>query len=111
MFKQLRELKEYFIQLANKQPEQPELFRMINEAHGEWVQALEQLDNCDPDMLEYVIHEVQAKERRYMALMMQARQEGLTAWKAHHLATQPCPNAGTVCIEEKADRFVGHYEN
>ncbi|WP_031516713.1 DUF2508 family protein [Desulfofalx alkaliphila] len=80
LLRQLREVMEFLNRLMGRQEEGPELFAMIEQAHLDWQHAMQQLDLCDKDMLDYVIHQLQARERRYIALMMQARQEGLVAW-------------------------------
>lgn len=65
---------------AKKQPRM-DLIDMIEQAKREWQIALKQLDFCDRDLLDYMVHHIQAKERRYMALLQQARQENITAWQ------------------------------
>jgi len=66
--------------ITNKQP-QMELIKMIEQAKKEWQVALSQLDFCDQDMLDSIVHEIQAKERRFVALLQQARKENIIAWE------------------------------
>ena len=63
-----------------RQPEtdKPELLQMINEAKADWEIAVQHFNLCDKDMIDFAIHEYQAKERRFMALLQQAKREGLT---------------------------------
>ncbi|MTI80529.1 MAG: DUF2508 family protein [Firmicutes bacterium] len=69
-------------QFQKHNPQPPNLVEMIDQAKEEWEISLNQLNNCDQDMLDYVIHDIHAKERRYMSLLMQARKESLGAWKS-----------------------------
>jgi len=52
----------------------------VQNAGQEWRQALKEMDYIDGDLAEYVIFKVNAAERRYIALLEQARREGITAW-------------------------------
>jgi hypothetical protein len=52
----------------------------VQNAGQEWRQALKEMDYIDGDLAEYVIFKINAAERRYIALLEQARREGLTAW-------------------------------
>ncbi|MBM7853658.1 hypothetical protein JOC37_000023 [Desulfohalotomaculum tongense] len=84
---QLWEVRNYIYQLIGKKDRQrPKLMEMIEKARTDWIHAAEQLNFCDRDMVEYVIHEIHAKERRYMALLMQAKKDGLTAWNENELS-------------------------
>ncbi|OPZ73190.1 MAG: hypothetical protein BWY80_00984 [Firmicutes bacterium ADurb.Bin456] len=49
-------------------------------ARQEWQLALKEMNYMDGDLSEYVIYKINAAERRYMALLAQARKEGVTAW-------------------------------
>lgn len=52
----------------------------VQNARDEWRQALKEMDYIDGDLAEYVIFKINAAERRYIALLDQARKEGITAW-------------------------------
>ncbi|MDD4237586.1 MAG: DUF2508 family protein [Desulfotomaculaceae bacterium] len=52
----------------------------VQNAREEWRQALKEMDYIDGDLAEYAIFKINAAERRYIALLNQARKEGLTAW-------------------------------
>lgn len=52
----------------------------VQNARDEWRQALKELDYIDGDLAEYAIFKINAAERRYIALLNQARKEGITAW-------------------------------
>ena len=60
----------------------PALVTAIENAQREWKQALMELDHIDGDLAEYIIFKINAAERRYMALLEQAKKEGVTAWPA-----------------------------
>lgn len=82
IIEQWHEATELFAKLAGITKKQPqlELMDMIERAKREWQVALNQLDFCDQDMLDSIVHEIQAKERRFMALLQQARKENIIAW-------------------------------
>lgn len=82
ILEQWREVTELLAQLAGTTKKQPqlELMELIDRAKREWQLALKQLDFCDQDMLDSIVYEIQAKERRFMALLQQARQENIIAW-------------------------------
>lgn len=52
----------------------------VQNAREEWRQALNEMDYIDGDLAEYAIFKINAAERRYIALLKQARKEGVTAW-------------------------------
>ncbi|MDD4239121.1 MAG: DUF2508 family protein [Desulfotomaculaceae bacterium] len=52
----------------------------VQNARKEWRQALKEMDYIDGDLAEYAIFKINAAERRYIALLNQARKEGITAW-------------------------------
>ncbi|KJS73104.1 MAG: hypothetical protein JL56_11780 [Desulfotomaculum sp. BICA1-6] len=61
-----------------KQP--PGLIEATNDAKRTWKQALDYLNHIDNTFVDYAVHNINASERRYVALVQQARKEGLTAW-------------------------------
>lgn len=52
----------------------------VQNAREEWRQAIKEMDYIDGDLAEYAIFKINAAERRYIALLNQARKEGITAW-------------------------------
>lgn len=56
------------------------LLNAVEWARQEWQQALKEMNYTDGDLSEYVIYKINAAERRYIALLVQARKEGVTAW-------------------------------
>lgn len=67
-------------------PPAPTLVSAVESALRDWQQAIKEMDHIDGELTEYVIYKVNAAERRYMALLEQAKREGVTAWP---------PSAGT----------------
>ncbi|NLI11103.1 DUF2508 family protein [Pelotomaculum propionicicum] len=78
------------IKEALEGPAPPFLVTAVENARRDWREALRELDHIDRDLDEYVIFKINAAERRYMALLEQARREGVRAWPA--LAEYPCEN-------------------
>ncbi len=56
------------------------LVEAANDAKKTWKQALDYLNYTDNTFVDYAVHHINASERRYIALVQQARKEGLTAW-------------------------------
>lgn len=52
----------------------------VQNAREEWQQALKEMNYIDGELSEYTIFKINAAERRYIALLNQARKEGITAW-------------------------------
>ena len=61
-------------------PPVPELVKAVEDARREWQLALKEINYIDNDLDEYVIFKINSAERRYMALLEQARKEGMNAW-------------------------------
>ncbi len=78
-FFELLDFLSYLFKRKQLRPKKPELLQMIEEAKADWQLALQHLNICDREMIDFAIHEYQAKERRFMALLQQARREGITA--------------------------------
>jgi len=57
------------------------LEQQIEEAKRTWKVALEQMCWADKDMLDAAILHATACERRYIALLQMARNQGYTAWE------------------------------
>ncbi len=51
------------------------------EALREWKQARIALDYADKEMIDYAVHNLNAKEKRFTGLLLKAREAGLTAWE------------------------------
>lgn len=58
----------------------PTLLTSIEKARKEWQHAVKEMNHIDIDMAEYIIFKINAAERRFMALLEQAKKEGITAW-------------------------------
>jgi hypothetical protein len=84
-------------------PQSPPLVNAIENARVDWQQALRELDHIDGAMAEYVIFKINAAERRYMALLEQAKKEGVTAWSN----TAGFLPASQICSEDN----TGEVEN
>jgi len=82
-------------------PAPPSLVIAVEHARRDWQAAIKEMDHIDRDLDEYVIFKVNAAERRYMALLEQARREGVRAWPT--LAEYSCEN---MTVND-----VGHAEN
>jgi len=61
-------------------PPVPDLVKAVECARRDWQLALKEIDYIDSDLDEYVIFKINSAERRYMALLEQARKEGACAW-------------------------------
>lgn len=75
-----------FKELIEK-PAYPALVTSIKNAERDWKQALTELNHIDNDLAEYVIFKINAAERRYMALLEQAKKEGVAAWSGSAVFT------------------------
>jgi len=60
----------------------PTLLEEIDLAHKSWIEATGQLNFIDSDLLDYVIFKINAAERRFMALIKQAKEQKIAAWPA-----------------------------
>jgi hypothetical protein len=76
------------IKEALEGPAPPFLVTAVEHARRDWQEALKEMDHIDRDLDEYVIFKVNAAERRYVALLEEARREGVRAWPA--LAEYSC---------------------
>lgn len=80
-------------------PQSPPLVAAIESARVDWQQALREMDHIDGAMAEYVIFKINAAERRYIALLEQAKKEGVTAWSN----TAGFLSANHICSENSTD--------
>ncbi len=76
------------IKEALEGPAPPFLVTAVEHARRDWQEALKEMDHIDRDLDEYVIFKINAAERRYVALLEEARREGVRAWPA--LAEYSC---------------------
>lgn len=54
-------------------------FRAVEQARKEWQDAKKRFDQIsDPDLIDHAIYAVEATERRYMYLLIKAREGGVT---------------------------------
>lgn len=58
----------------------PDLLAMVESCRYAWQNAINEFNNCDPALVDYMIFKLNATERQYMALLAEARKEGLRAW-------------------------------
>ncbi|MCS5696489.1 DUF2508 family protein [Desulfofundulus thermocisternus] len=58
----------------------PTLVDIIDQARREWQEALKEFHLVDNEMVDYAIFKINTAERRFMALLNQARRSGVTAW-------------------------------
>lgn len=60
----------------------------IEQARSSWLVALDQMQWADDDMLDAAILYANACEKKYMALLHQARSQGFTAWDINHVDSE-----------------------
>jgi len=97
-----RYLEKLLIRISPLAPKPHQLLDAVNEAKRAWKQALADFNYItDRDLLDFAIHNIKASERRYMALVRRAKEEGLSAWPAGICA------AGLPQIEEKNHKLAG----
>lgn len=65
------------------------LVASIAEAQQQWLSARSQFDFvCDPDLVDHVVFSMDAAEKRYMFLLREAREHGVTVLAPHEAV--PC---------------------
>jgi len=67
-------------QFIYRYPKQMSLLEIIEECRLDWQNALQEFNFGQRDITDYLIYKINAAERRYMALLNQARAQKLTAW-------------------------------
>lgn len=68
----------------------PALLEAVNEAKRTWLQALKDFNYItERDLVDFSIHNIKASERRYMALIRRAREEGVSAWPGEICSYEP----------------------
>lgn len=97
-----RLLKNFLLWLTPLCNKKPGLVETVDEARKTWKLALEEFNFISGnDLIDFAIHNIKAAERRYMALLKQARQQGVTAWPAGICAVCP-PGSGAEMIAPEA---------
>ena len=67
--------------ICPKQQKTDSLLEEAEAARQEWHVALQQINHITcPTMLEHIIYKINSTERRYVAILRQAREEGVTSW-------------------------------
>jgi hypothetical protein len=61
----------------------------LQKARAEWQQALKEMNYIDNDLVDYVIFKINAAEKRYAALLEQAKKERCVAWRQLDLTGSP----------------------
>ncbi len=75
------------VTVPKKKP--PGLVEAAEDAKKAWKQALRDLNLVDKSFIDYAVHNINAAERRYIALLRQARKERLTAWPDYSALAEP----------------------
>ena len=73
-------LEQFLVWLSPLKKEPPGLVEAVDDAKKAWIQALDFINTIDHSLVDYAVHNINAAERRYMALIKEARREGITAW-------------------------------
>jgi len=79
-------------------PPVPSLVTAVENARRDWQQAVREMNHTDGDMAEHIIYKINAAERRYIALLEQAKKEGITAWPSAagiFLVNEFCPEGSS----------------
>ncbi|WP_034630258.1 DUF2508 family protein [Desulfotruncus alcoholivorax] len=88
-----RYLENFLIWLSPLAKQPPKLLDAVNEAKRTWKQALMDFNHItDRDLIDFAILNIKASERRYMALVRKAKEEGVCAWPEHVCAAGPAQN-------------------
>lgn len=73
-------LERFLVWLTPLKKDPPGLVEAVNDAKRAWKQALDYLNHIDSNFVDYAVHNINAAERRYIALIKQARKEEIAAW-------------------------------
>ncbi len=87
-----------------EKPSPPPLVFDVENARIEWQQAIQEMNHSDYDLAEHIIFKINAAERRYMALLEQARKEGVKAWPTEVdfiPAVDNCAGNGAIEVENE----------
>lgn len=66
-------------------PSTADLLSDVHRARQAWRDALQMLDFVAPEFLDCAVYHLSATERRFVALLQEARRNGVTAWKEEQL--------------------------
>ncbi len=66
--------------LKKTEPAVP-LLEAVNRARREWQDSWRELSTAEGCFIDYVIYKMNAAERHYVSLLLQAKKEGLAAWE------------------------------
>jgi len=94
--------------VCQKQQKTEPLLEEAESARREWHVALQQINQITcTDMLDHIIYKINSAERKFVALLKQAREEGITSWPGELYklpSTQPAtlpeediPNSSDAC--------------
>ncbi|MCG8401858.1 MAG: YaaL family protein [Firmicutes bacterium] len=86
-------LEQFLVWLSPLKQEPPGLAEAVDDAKKAWIQALDFINVIDHSLVDYAVHNISAAERRYMALIEEARREGITAWPELSCGPVMSPNA------------------
>lgn len=97
-------LERFLAWLSPLKKDPPGLLEAAEDARRTWKLALDYLNHIDSSMLDYAIHNINACERHYMALLQMARKEGATAWPASIFEPvyEPAPVPGQSRVNDRA---------
>lgn len=89
-----RYLEKFLFWLSPLAQKPPTILTAVNEAKRTWKQALTDFNHItDRDLVDFAIHNIKASERRYMALIRKAKEEGVAAWPEDICTTGPSEEA------------------
>lgn len=75
-------LDQFLIWLTPLKKEHPGLLEAVNSARRNWQQAQYDFNFVsDKNLIDYTVLKIKADERRYMAILEQAKQEHITSWQ------------------------------
>ncbi len=79
-FNPLEFLNRILARLSPLKKEPPGLVGAVIDAKKTWEQALNLFNTLDNKMIDFAIYNLNAAERHYMALLVEAKRAGVTAW-------------------------------
>lgn len=80
---------------------EPRLLTAVDECRRSWKNACYDFKYCDRELVDYMVYKINAAERHYMALLAQAKREGLTAWPPN--LPGPIPSENTILERAKSN--------
>ena len=74
-------MKQFYKTLWPKHKKTDQLLEQVEAARQEWHLALQQINQItSTDMLDHIIFKIDSAERKFIALLKQAKEEGVLAW-------------------------------